>query len=65
MGGKQNDEDDPFFADADDHNEGEKNDNNKNNNGNAQDDNDTKKREGAIKGSKKPTHIRQNREVKR
>jgi hypothetical protein len=51
---KQNDEDDPFFANDDDHNEGEKNDNNKNNNRDAQDDNDIKKGEGAIEGSKKP-----------
>jgi hypothetical protein len=52
--GDQIDDDDPLFADADDHNEGEKNDNNKNNNGNAQDDNDNKKGEGAIEGSNKP-----------
>jgi hypothetical protein len=30
------------------------NDNNKNNNGDAQDDNDTKKGEGVVEGSKKP-----------
>ncbi len=52
--GKQIDDDDPIFADADDHNEGEKNDNNKNNFGDAQDDNDSKKGEGAIERSNKP-----------
>ncbi len=48
--GKQIDDNDPFFADADDHNEGEENDNNKRNSGDAQDDNDSKKGEGAIGG---------------
>ena len=50
--GKEIDDNDPFFADADDHNEGEENDDNKSNSGNAQDDNDSKKGEGAIEGSK-------------
>jgi hypothetical protein len=44
--GEQKEDKDPFFADADDHNEGEKNDKNKNNKGDAQDDNDTKKGRG-------------------
>jgi hypothetical protein len=52
--GEQIDDDDPFFADADDHNEGEKNYNNENNNGDTQDDNDSKKGEGTIEGSDKP-----------
>ncbi len=52
--GEQIDDDDTFFADADDRNEREKNDNIKNNNGDAQDDNDSKKGEGAIEGSNKP-----------
>ena len=50
---EQIDDNDPFFADADDHNEGEENDNNKRNSGDAQDDIDSKKREGVIEGSNK------------
>jgi hypothetical protein len=47
---KSIDDNDRFFADADDHNEGEENDDNKRNSGDAQDDNDSKKGEGAIGG---------------
>jgi hypothetical protein len=50
--GEQIDDDEPFFADADDHNEGGEIDDYKSNNGNAQDDNDSTKGEGAIEGSK-------------
>ncbi len=49
--GKQIDDNDPFFADADDHYEGEENGDNKSNNGDAQDDNECKKGKGAIEGS--------------
>jgi hypothetical protein len=51
--GKEIDDNDPFFADADDQYEGEENEDNKRNNGNAQDDNDRGKGEGAIEGSNK------------
>ncbi len=50
--GEQIDDNDPFFADADDQKKGEANDNNKSNNGDAQDKNDSEKGERPIKGSK-------------